>query len=163
TVEEAVEEIAPVQPDDPRLTAGGALRQFMASRDYRTIKQLKDVMTDKVQARFDHDSAPFNGKRGNRLAAFDFSEKDLKAKASQAKSQGSPSTYLGRVRSLWEEQGEATEKRTETVTVVKQSDGLWLIGDLSVAASEKIRFAEAVNGVTSLRLVLRAWRKGDAP
>src|SRR5262245_10832822 len=72
TVEEAVEEIAPAQPDDPRLTAGGALRQFMASRDYRTIKQLRDVMTDKVQARFDHDSAPFNGKRGNRLAAFDF-------------------------------------------------------------------------------------------
>src|SRR5262245_24631463 len=95
TVEETAEEAVPVQPDDPRLTAGGALRQFMVSRDYRTIKQLKGVLTEKLQARFDHDSAPFNGKRGNRLAAFDFSEKDLRARASQAKSQGSPSTYVG--------------------------------------------------------------------
>ena len=88
-------------PEDPTVTAGGALRLFMASRHYETIRQLKGVMTEKLQARFDHDSAPFNGKRGNRLAAFDFTEKDLKP----AKSAGQAATatrYVASVRSLWD-------------------------------------------------------------
>jgi hypothetical protein len=149
------------QAEDPTATAGGALRLFMASRDYRTIKRLKSVMTERLQARFDHDSALFNGKRGNRLAAFDFTEKDLKPPRSSAKSPAQPATFLASVRSLWEEQGEATEKRTETVTIVQQDDGLWRIADLAIASSEKLRFTEAVNGVTALRTILRAWHRGD--
>jgi hypothetical protein len=154
---ESPEEGAPPdQAEDPTRTAGGALRLFMASRDYRLMKQLKGVMTPRLQGRFDHDSAPFNGKRGNRLAAFDFTEKDLKPRSKAA----SP-TFLASVRSLWEEQGEATEKRTETVTIMQQEDGLWRISDLAIASSEKLRFAETVNGVTALRTFLRAWHRGD--
>jgi len=147
--------------EDPTRTAGGALRLFMASRDYRTIKRLKSVMTARLQARFDHDSALFNGKRGNRLAAFDFTEKDLKPPRPIPRATPPPATFLAGVRSLWEEQGEATEKRTETVTIVQQEDGLWRIADLVVASSEKLRFNDAVNGVTALRVILRAWHRGD--
>lgn len=153
---ESPEEVAPAQAEDPTRTAGGALRLFMASRDYRMMKQLKGVMTPRLQARFDHDSAPFNGKRGNRLAAFDFTEKDLRPRSKAA----SP-TFVASVRSLWEEQGEATEKRTETVTIVQQEDGLWRISDMVVASSDKLRYTEAVNGVTALRNFLRAWHRGD--
>jgi hypothetical protein len=147
-------------PVDPTVTAGGALRLFMASRHYQTIRQLKGVMTEKLQARFDHDSAPFNGKRGNRLAAFDFTEKDLRP----SKSAGQPGTatrYVASVRSLWEEQGEATEKRTETAVLSQQEGGVWRVADLSAADSEKLRFGEAVNGVTVLRQILRAWHGGN--
>lgn len=143
-------------PQEATSTAGGALRLFMASRDYRLMKQLKGVMTPRLQGRFDHDSAPFNGKRGNRLAAFDFTEKDLKPR-----SKATSPTFLASVRSLWEEQGESTEKRTETVTIVQQEDGLWRISDLVMASSEKLRFTETVNGVTALRTFLRAWHRGD--
>ena len=147
--------------EDPTVTAGGALRLFMASRHYQTIRELKGVMTEKLQARFDHDSAPFNGKRGNRLAAFDFTEKDLKPKT--AGRQAAPATtYVASVRSLWEEQGEASEKRTESVVIVQQEGGVWRIADLTLGASEKLRFGDAVNGVTSLRQVLRAWYGGNA-
>jgi hypothetical protein len=159
----AGDDAQPEQADDPTLTAGGALRLFMTSRDYRMIKRLKGVMTPRLQARFDHDSAPFNGKRGNRLAAFDFTERDLKPPRSSGKAPpAQPATFLGSVRSLWEEQGEATEQRTEKITIVQQEDGLWRIADLAVAASEKLRFNEAVNGVTALRAILRAWHRGDA-
>lgn len=162
TTQEAPEEVTPTeQAEDPTRTAGGALRLFMASRDYRTIKRLKSVMTARLQARFDHDSAPFNGKRGNRLAAFDFTERDLKPVRSSGKLPAQPASFLATVRSLWEEQGEATEKRTETITITQQDDGLWRIADLSVASSEKLRFTEAVNGVTALRTILRAWHRGD--
>ncbi len=148
--------------EDATRTAGGALRLFMVSRDYRTIRQLKGVMTAGLQTRYDHDSAPFNGKRGNRLAVFDFGEKDLKPVRSPAKGSTAPQGFLATVRSLWEEQGEATEKRVESITVKQQEDGLWRISDLKIATTDKIRFADAVNGVTTLRMVLRAWTRGDA-
>src|SRR6266446_5201339 len=92
--------------EDPTRTAGGALRLFMASRHYQTIRQLRGAMTERLQARFDHDSAPFNGKRGNRLAAFDFAEKDLKPARTAGKQVTPASSYIASVRSLWEEQGE---------------------------------------------------------
>jgi hypothetical protein len=161
SAQEAPDERSEPQAEDPTRTAGGALRLFMASRDYRMIRRLRDVMTEKLQARFDHDSAPFNGKRGNRLAAFDFTEKDLRPLRAAGKPPAQAASYRASVRSLWEEQGEATEKRTETVTLVQRDDGLWRIADLTVAPAEKIRFAEAVNGVTVLRMVLRAWHRGD--
>jgi hypothetical protein len=148
--------------EDPTRTAGGALRLFMASRHYQTIRQLRGVMTERLQARFDHDSAPFNGKRGNRLAAFGFSEKDLKPARAGGRPATSSTSYLASVRSLWEEQGEATERRTESITLALQDGGVWRVADLSIAASEKLRFSDAVNGVTALRMVLRAWIRGDA-
>src|SRR5437867_7579295 len=104
----------------------------MASRDYRRIKRLKSVMTARLQARFDHDSAPFNGKRGNRLAAFDFTEKDLKPARTAGKPVTPPSSYVASVRSLWEEQGEATERRTEAITLVLLDSGLWRVADLAI-------------------------------
>ena len=147
--------------EDPTRTAGGALRLFMASRHYQTIRQLRGVMTERLQARFDHDSAPFNGKRGNRLAAFDFAEKDLKPARTAGKPVTPASSYIASVRSLWEEQGEASERRTEAITLVLQDSGLWRVADLAIGATEKLRFADAVNGVTALRMVLRAWIRGD--
>jgi len=156
------EAVPPPAADDPTRTAGGALRLFMASRDYRTIKRLKSVMTGRLQARFDHDSAPFNGKRTNRLAAFDFTEKDLKPSRPAGARAGAPAgaqpaTYFATVRSLWAEQGEATEMRTETVTITERPDGLWRIADLALSDSDKLRFSGTVAGVTALRMVLRAW------
>jgi hypothetical protein len=147
--------------EDPTRTAGGALRLFMASRHYQTIRQLKGVMTERLQARFDHDSAPFNGKRGNRLAGFDFAEKDLKPARTAGKPVTPPSSYIASVRSLWEEQGEVSERRTEAITLVLQDSGLWRVADLAVRDAEKQRFADAVNGVTALRMVLRAWIRSD--
>jgi hypothetical protein len=159
--QETPEEGTPDLAEDPTRTAGGALRLFMGSRDYRMIKRLKSVMSARLQTRFDHDSALFNGKRGNRLAAFDFTEKDLKPPRPAPRATPPPATFLATVRSLWEEQGEATEKRTETVTIVQQEDGLWRIADLVIASSEKLRFNDAVSGVTALRVILRAWHRGD--
>jgi hypothetical protein len=148
--------------EDPTRTAGGALQLFMASRHYQTIRQLKGVMTEKLQGRFDHDSAPFNGKRGNRMAAFDFAEKDLKPARTAGKAAKPPSSYIATVRTLWEEQGEATERRTETITLVVQDNGLWRVADLAMSGTDKLRFGEAVNGVTALRMILRAWIQGNA-
>jgi len=147
--------------EDPTRTAGGALRLFMASRHYQTIRQLRGAMTERLQARFDHDSAPFNGKRGNRLAAFGFAEKDLRPARTAGKPVTPPSTYIASVRSLWEEQGEATERRSEAITLVLLDSGLWRVSDLAIGASEKLRFTDAVNGVTALRMILRAWIRGD--
>ena len=161
TEEPSGEDAGAERAEDPTSTAGGALRLFMASRDYRTIKRLKSVMTERLQARFDHDSASFNGKRGNRIAAFDFAEKDLKPARPSGKTPAPPAGFLATVRSLWEEQGETTEKRTETISIVQQDDGLWRIADLAIASSDKLRFTEAVNGVTALRTILRAWYRGD--
>ena len=156
------ETAAPAAAEDPTRTAGGALRLFMASRHYQTIRQLKGAMTERLQARYDHDSAPFNGKRGNRIAGFDFSEKDLKPARTTGKSATPASTYIATVRSLWEEQGEATERRTESITLSLQDSGLWRVADLSIGNADKLRFTDAVNGVTALRTTLRAWVKGDA-
>ena len=149
--------------EDPTRTAGGTLKVFLASRDYRTIRRLKGVMTERLQARFDHDSAPFNGKRTNRLVAFDFTEKDLKpSRPPKPGPNGPVAAYAATVRSLWAEQGEATDRRTESVTLAQREDGLWRIADLAPSGSEKLRFGEAVAGVTALRMVLRAWHRGEA-
>lgn len=151
--------------DDPTVTAGGALKVFMGSRDYRTLRRLKGVMTEKLQARFNHDSAPFNGKRTNRLVAFDFTEKDLKPSrpaAGRPAGTAAPPGYVATVRSLWAEQGEATEIRTEAITLTQREDGLWRVADLALPSSEKLRFGESVDGVTALRMVLRAWHRGEA-
>ena len=150
--------------EDPTQTAGGALKLFMASRDYRMLRRLKSVMTEKLQARFDHDSAPFNGKRNNRLVAFEFTEKDLKpARPAGGKPAGAAASgYVATVRSLWAEQGEATEIRTESITLSRREDGLWRVANLAQSPSEKLRFGETVDGVTSLRMVLRAWIRGEA-
>ncbi len=158
----APEETAPAA-EDPTRTAGGALRLFMASRDYRTLQRLKSVMTERLQARFNHDSAPFNGKRSSRLAAFDFTEKDLKpARPSSSKAGAAAAAYVATVRSLWAEQGEATELRTESITITQLPEGAWRIGDLAIPDSDKLRFGDAVAGVTALRMVLRGWHAGDA-
>ncbi len=71
-----LQEAAPAE--DPTRTAGGALAVFMSHRHYLTIRQLKAVMTTELQARYDHDSVPFNGKKSTRIALYSFAEKDLK-------------------------------------------------------------------------------------
>lgn len=164
TPEPAPDEAVAPAADDPTVTAGGALKLFMGSRDYRTLRQLKGVMTEKLQARFDHNSAPFNGKRNNRLVAFVFTEKDLKpSRPAAGKTAGTAAPgYVATVRSLWAEQGEATEKRTESVVLTQREDGLWRVGDLAQSSSETLRFGGTVDGVTSLRMVLRAWIRGEA-
>ncbi len=63
--------------EDPTATAGGALTIFMRSRNYRTIRILRSVMTPALAASYDRDSARFNGKQNVRLAAFYFKEEDL--------------------------------------------------------------------------------------
>ncbi len=169
-------------PDDPRLTAGGALRAFMAARDYRTIRTLKGTMTNDLINRFDRDSTPFCGKRGIRIVAFDFTESDLKAQVAKTKPGAAatagigapggaggaavpaiagPTAYTGSVRSLWAEQGEAFEKRTETVSIVRGADTLWRVAGLERGPIERLRFAEAIDGVTTVRMVLRAWQAGN--
>jgi hypothetical protein len=170
-------------PDDPRLTAGGALRAFMAARDYRTIRALKGTMTNDLINRFDKDSTPFCGKRGIRIVAFDFTENDLKAQVQKSKpgtaatagvgapaaaggpggaaAPAGPTVYTGTVRSLWAEQGEAFEKRTETVRIVRGADTLWRVAGLERGAVERLRFTEAIDGVTTVRMVLRAWSAGN--
>lgn len=166
-------------PDDPRLTAGGALRAFMAARDYRTIRALKGTMTNDLINRFDKDSTPFCGKRGIRIVAFDFTENDLKAQVPKTKpgtaatagiggptgavvpAATGPTAYTGSVRSLWAEQGEAFEKRAETVRIVRGADTLWRVAGLERGTVERLRFAEVIDGVTTVRMVLRAWQSGN--
>jgi hypothetical protein len=170
------DEAAPVPADEPTLTAGGALRKFMASRDYRTIRELKSVMTPRLVSRYDQDSVPFNGKRGIRLAAFDFTEQDLKPvpiKPAKAAAGGGGSTaqaavapppeaaYVATVRSLWEEQGEAVEMRVESLRIAQQENGLWRVGSLEKVRSEPLRFKDPIAGVTSLRMLMRAWHRRD--
>ncbi len=162
-----------VRVDDPTRTAGGALAAFMSRRDYLTIRELKAVMTPELQARFDHDSVPFNGKKRVRIALFDFSEKDLKpyppagkaVRASKpaatpgggAAAPAGPAGYIATVRTLWEDQGEAVEQRVESMRLVQREDGLWRVATLDRISSDPLRFKEAVPGVTALRLVLRSW------
>ncbi len=157
--------------EDPTRTAGGALAAFMRLRRYLTIRELKAVMTPELQARFEHDSTPFNGKRGARIAVFDFTEKDLRAvrpsgksvraatavPAGAASDAPGPAAYLATVRSVWEDQGEAVEQRVESVRIAQREDGLWRVASLERVSSDPLRFKEAVPGVTALRLVLRAW------
>ncbi len=165
----AAAESATPSPDDPTLTAGGALAMFMSVRHYATIRQLRAVMTPALQARFDHDSAPFAGKRTIRLCAFEFSEKDLKPAGPRrarpattgAAGAAAPDVYLATVRSLWEDQGEAAELRTESVRIARSEQGLWRIAGLERVASDALRFRDAVPGVTALRLLLRAWARRD--
>jgi hypothetical protein len=166
TPETASDEEGAPAVEDPTQTAGGALKLFMGSRDYRMLRRLKSVMTENLQARFDHNSAPFNGKRNNRLVAFEFTEKNLKpsrpAGAKPAGKAAAASRYIATVRSLWAEQGEASEIRTESITLTSREDGLWRVADLAQSSSENLRFAGTVDGVTSLRMVLRAWIRGEA-
>jgi len=171
-------EAAPTpQEDDPTRTAGGAVASFMSLRHYLTIRELKAVMTPELQTRYEHDSVPFNGKRGRRIAAFEFSEKDLRPAGSASKAVrasrtpgldggaaaagSAPAAYLATVRSLWEDQGEAVELRVESARVLRREDGLWRVGSLEMVSSEPLRFKEAVPGVTALRLLLRAWTRRD--
>lgn len=129
-----------------------ALSFFMASRDYRTIRDLKSVMTPHLKTVYDHDSAPFNGRKGIRLAAFDFHEPMPKADAR------SVSVV---VKSLWEDQGEAVELRTETTRLERDPSGTWLVAGLDRAATESLRYNEAIGGVTALRMILRTWQRRD--
>ncbi len=174
---EAEEAPPPAPADDPTHTAGGALRKFMASRDYRSIRELKSVMTPRLVARYDQDSVPFNGKRSIRLAAFDFTEQDLKpvaAKPAQGAAVGRGTTaqaavgaaapeaaYVATVRGLWEEQGEAVEMRVESLRIARQENGLWRVGTLERVRSEPLRFKDPIAGVTSLRMIMRAWHRRD--
>jgi len=70
--------------------------------------------------------------------------------------------FAATVRSLWEEQGEAVEQRVETVEIAQREDGLWRVSALRRQSAERIRFPEPIPGVTVLRMVLRAWHRGDA-
>lgn len=147
----AAEPVAPA-PDDPTRTPGGALSRFMSSRDYRTIRDLKSVMTASLRAIYDHDSTAFNGKKGIRLAAFDYREPMPKP--------GATSLSLP-VKSLWEDQGEAIEQRTETLRLVRDESGLWRVAAMDKTATEPLRYQEAIPGVTALRMILRAWQRHD--
>ncbi|HXH28467.1 MAG TPA: hypothetical protein VNL37_05440, partial [Candidatus Polarisedimenticolia bacterium] len=132
---------------------------FMASRNYRSLRQLKSVMTPALIKRFDYNSATFNGKRGNRLAAFDFGEDDLRPVRTRKGS--APSIYQATVKSLWDNQGELVERRTESIRIAQQEDGLWRVGVLEEVSSDSVRFSDAVPGVTNLRMLLRAWARRD--
>lgn len=153
--EEKAPEDEPLVPaaTDPGETPGGALGTFMTSRDYRTIRQLKAILTPQANAAYDHDSVAYNGRKGIRLAAWDYREPAPKPGAV---------TYASTVRSLWDEQGEAVELRTETVRLQRDATGPWRVASLQKGTSENLRFKEAIPGVTSLRQALRAWRSQDA-
>ncbi|HKQ98532.1 MAG TPA: nuclear transport factor 2 family protein, partial [Candidatus Polarisedimenticolia bacterium] len=133
-------------------TAGEALGFFMASRDYRTIRDLKSIMTSACRATYDHDPTPFNGKKGFGLSAWDYREPVLKPQATAAGVT---------VKGLWEDQGEAIEMRTETVRLAREAAGPWRVTAIQKVASEPLRYKESTPGVTTLRLVLRAWIKRD--
>ena len=147
-------ETEPLVPpaSDPGETPGGALGYFMTMRDYRTIRQLKSILTPQASAAYDHDSVAYNGRKGVRLAAWDYKDPAPKPGAV---------TQASTVRSLWDEQGEAVELRTETVKLQRDPTGPWRVAALQKAAAENLRFKEAIPGITSLRMVLRAWRLQD--
>jgi len=133
-------------------SAGEALAFFMASRDYRTIRDLKSIMTSACRAAYDRDPTPFNGKKGFGLSAWDYREPALKPQATAAGIA---------VKGLWEDQGEAIEVRTETVRLVREGGGPWRVAAIEKAASEPWRYKESTPGVTTLRQVLRAWIRRD--
>jgi len=144
---------APQPAVDERLgTPGGALAYFMAARDYRTIRELKSVMTTALKAAYDRDSVPFNGKQGVRLAAFDFREPSPNPNAK---------ALTVTVKSLWEDQGEAVEQRSETAGLERDESGQWRVGKLQKGTVEPLRYKETVAGVTALRTILRAWQRRD--
>ena len=135
---------------EKQTTAGGALELFMEWRDYRTIRELKSAMTASLGAVYDHDPRPFNGSKGAELAAWDFREPSLKPAATSCSVP---------VRSLWEWQGEAVEERNETIRLARQADGRWLVSERVAGPTESVRFRDSVNGVTTVRMVLRAWQR----
>jgi hypothetical protein len=133
-------------------TAGEALAFFMASRDYRTIRDLKAIMTPACRAAYDHDPTPFNGKKGFGLSAWDYREPALKPQATAAGIA---------VKGLWEDQGEAIEVRTETVRLAREANGPWRVAAIEKVASESWRYSASTPGVTTLRMILRAWIRRD--
>jgi len=133
-------------------TAGEALAFFMSSRDYRTIRDLKSIMTVSLRAAYDKDPTPYNGRKGLRLSAFDYKEPALKPGAGGA---------AVTVRSLWEDQGEAVEVRTETVRLAREVEGPWRVAAVEKTGVEAVRFKESIAGVTALRMILRAWVRRD--
>ncbi|HET8946356.1 MAG TPA: nuclear transport factor 2 family protein [Candidatus Polarisedimenticolia bacterium] len=139
---------------DPGETPSGALAFFMASRDYRTIRELKSILTPQAKAAYDHDSVAYNGRKGVRLAAWDYRE--------PAPKPGATSVSAG-IRSLWEDQGEAVEQRSETARLQRDPTGPWRVGSLQKTGTENLRMKDAVPGVTTLRMLLRAWRQRDLP
>ena len=147
-------EEAPLVPEatDPGETPSGALATFMTSRDYRTIRELKSILTPQAKAAYDHDSVAYNGRKGIRLAAWDYKEPAPKPGALAVTST---------VRSLWDEQGEAVEQRTESVRMQREAAGPWRVASLAKSATQNLRYKDAVPGVTSLRMLLRAWRQQD--
>ena len=146
-------------PDDPTLTAGGALRLFMASRNYRSLRQLKAVMSEALVARYDRNSAPFNGKNRVRLAAFHFSSDDLRPVTVRGQKGSPPGTYIARVRTLWADQGEAVELRREAIRLVRQDSGLWRVSRLEKIESEPLRFRSDLTGQITLRRLMRGWHR----
>jgi hypothetical protein len=139
---------------DPGATAAGALAFFMNSRDYRTLRELKSILTEAARATYEHDSVAYNGKKGIRLAAFDYREPAPKPTST---------AYGATVKTLWDDQGEAVEQRTETVRLVREggASGPWRVAGLQKADSQPLRFKDATPGVTTLRMVLRGWVKRD--
>lgn len=133
-------------------TAAEALAFFMASRDYRTIRDLKSIMTESLRVTYDKDPTPFNGKKGIRLSAFDFKEPAPKPAATGA---------TVSVTSLWDDQGEVVEQRSETVRLAREASGPWRVSAVQKVGLEPVRYKESVAGVTTLRQVLRAWVRRD--
>jgi uncharacterized protein DUF4440 len=143
---------AAIPANEHGATPGDALAFFMSSRDYRTIRDLKSVMTASLKATYDKDPVPFNGHKGIRISAFDYREPSVGPAATGA---------TVSVKSLWDDQGEAVEQRTESVRLARGADGLWSVGALARGASEPMRFKDSIAGVTSLRQILRAWVRRD--
>ncbi len=158
-------EVVPAEPspDDPTLTAGGALRLFMASRNYSTLRALKSVMTESLQSRYDHDSAPFNGKNRVRLAAFHFTPDDLNPVIPRDSKGRPPDTYIAHVKTLWADQGEVVERRTEAIRVVRTGIGLWRVSRLQEVASESLRYRSDLQGLIALRRIMRGWIRRSLP
>ena len=146
-------------PDDPTLTAGGALRLFMASRNYRSLRRLKGVMTEALVVRYDRNSAPFNGKNRVRLAAFHFTPGDLRPVTARGQKGAPPGTYIARVRTLWADQGEAVELRREAIRIVRQDTGLWRVSRLEKIESEPLRFRSDLEGQITVRRLMRGWHR----
>jgi hypothetical protein len=142
----------PAQGAEHGATAGEALAFFMSSRDYRTIRELKSIMSPALKADYDKDPTRYNGRKGIRLSAFDYKEPVPKPGATSA---------AVTVKSLWEDQGEAVEVRTETVRLTRPADDPWRVNAVDRVATQPVRFKESVAGVTALRMVLRAWVRRD--
>lgn len=148
-----VPDASPAAVADPGATVGAALAFFMNSRDYRTLRELKSILTPAAQATYEHDAVAYNGKKGIRLAAYDYRDPGAKPNST---------SYTATVKTLWDDQGEAVEQRTESVRLTREANGPWRVAGLSRVDSQPLRFKDAIAGVTTLRTVLRAWVKRDA-